>query len=222
MDINPYAPKESSLPETLAVFPLTGVLLLPHGNLPLNIFEPRYIDMINDAMSGNRMIGMIQSKSSQSNGKSEIYQTGCAGKITEFAETQDGRYVLNLTGICRFHINEELTTPRPYRIIHPDWKDFEGDVQIPKSLGVDREKLLDLLCGYFKQNGMSCDFAKFEDIPDSRLITTLAMICPFEPSEKQALLEQICHVERAKTFMTMLEMACKDTTPNDETKSKHH
>jgi len=222
MDINPYAPKASTLPETLAVFPLTGVLLLPHGNLPLNIFEPRYIEMIDDAMISGRMIGMLQSKKPNTDGTSEVYQTGCAGKITEFSESRDGRYIISLTGICRFHIKEELKTPRPYRIVQPDWKEFEGDVKIPKSLGVDREKLLDLLCGYFKQNGMSCDFAKFEDIPDSKLITTLAMICPFEPSEKQALLEQMCHLKRAETFMTMLEMASKSIEGLDNSENQCH
>ena len=222
MNNNPYAPQFDRLPETLAVFPLTGVLLLPHGNLPLNIFEPRYIAMIDDAMASSKMIGMVQSKSKSDKADADVYTIGCAGKITEFAETPDGRYVINLSGICRFHINEELKTPRPYRIVNPDWKEFEHDVKVPQSLGVDREKLMNLLCGYFKQNDMSCDFNKFEDIPDCKLITTLAMVCPFEPSEKQALLEKMCHKERVETFMTMLEMAEKSGGSNNDNTPKHH
>ena len=177
--------------------------------------------MINDAMSGSKMIGMIQPKKS-GNGTGDIYSIGCAGKITEYAETPDGRYIINLTGVCRFHTKEELDTPRPYRIVQPDWKEYETDVKIPRSLGVDRDKLLGLLCGYFKQNGMSCDFDKFEDIPDSKLITTLAMICPFEPSEKQALLEKMCHKERVETFMTMLEMSTNPNGSNDDAAAKCH
>ena len=173
--------------------------------------------MINDAMASSKMIGMVQSKTDD-----EIYSIGCAGKITEYSEIADGRYIINLTGICRFHITKELETLTPYRQIQPDWQHFEKDIQIPKSLGVDREKLLDLLCHYFKQNGMSCDFEKFDDLPDSRLITTLAMICPFEASEKQALLEQMCHLERTETFMTMLEMYCKSSDPLDKLDTKCH
>ncbi|MFK7839924.1 MAG: LON peptidase substrate-binding domain-containing protein [Bdellovibrionales bacterium] len=222
MDSNPYAPDFSAMPDTIAIFPLTGVLLLPHGNLPLNIFEPRYVEMIDDAMASSKLIGMVQPKKSDANGTKTLYQTGCVGKITEFAETPDGRYIINLTGICRFHITNELDTPRPYRIVQPDWKEYDGDVKIPKNLGVDREKLMILLSEFFNQNGMSCDFDKFETIPDSRLITTLAMICPFEPSEKQALLEKICHKERFETFMTMLEMAINSNGPNNENGVKHH
>ena len=216
MDVNPYMTTKSSMPDTVAIFPLSGVLLLPHGNLPLNIFEPRYIAMIDDAMSSSKLIGMIQRKEDES-----LYHTGCVGKITEYRETTDGRYLISLTGICRFHVIEELETTCPYRIVKPDWKEFDTDVQIPKSLGVDREKLLNMLCRYFKMHDMSCNFDKFETIPDSRLITTLAMVCPFDPSEKQAILEQICHIERAKTFMTMLEMAVEDKSLDRVDKKRH-
>ncbi len=216
MDKNPYAPPLSSLPESLPIFPLPGVLLLPHGQLPLNIFEPRYVAMIEDALSSNRMIGMVQPKSDDT-----LYQTGCAGKITEFAETPDGRYIINLSGINRFRIESELDTICAYRIVKPDWSDFQNDAQIPKCLGVCRETLLSHLCSYFKAQGMSCDFNKFSEIEDSKLITTLAMVCPFEAREKQALLEQVCHVERAKTFMTMLEMAVSQNS-SASTPKQHH
>ena len=130
MDKNPYAPTFDTLPDILPIFPLSGVLLLPHGQLPLNIFEPRYVAMVEDALSTHRMIGMLQPKNDN-----EIYQTGCAGKITEFTEMPDGRYIINLSGICRFKIFDELETLKGYRRARPDWQPFEGDLKIPKSLG---------------------------------------------------------------------------------------
>lgn len=217
MDKNPYAPPFSSLPASLPIFPLTGVLLLPNGQLPLNIFEPRYLAMVEDALASNRLIGMIQLKDDNT-----LYQTGCAGKITEFAELANGRFVINLTGINRFRIETELKTVCAYRIVKPDWSDFQNDDQIPKSLGVCRETLLNHLCSYFKAQSMSCDFDKFSEIEDSKLITTLAMVCPFEPTEKQAILEEICHVKRAKTFMAMLEMAARAGIAGTEAANKHH
>lgn len=217
MDKNPFAPDFEDLPETLAIFPLTGVLLLPHGTLPLNIFEDRYLAMIDDAMSSSRMIGMVQPKSD-----SEIYQIGCAGKITEFSETSDGRYLITLTGICRFHINQELDVATPYRQVKTNWQEFKTDIETKKCLGVDRQKLHNLLEAYFEREEMSCDFEKFEDITDGKLMTCLSMVCPFEPSEKQALLEQICCKERAKMFMTMVEMAIKSGKPLDKSKTQCH
>lgn len=222
MDKNPYAPDFADLPETLAIFPLTGVLLLPHGTLPLNIFEDRYLSMIDDAMSGSRMIAMMQPKTPHTDGASEIYQIGCAGKITEFSETTDGRYLITLTGICRFHIAQELKVVTPYRQVKTNWQQFETDIQTKRCLGIDRDKLRDLLETYFAHEEMSCDFDKFEDIEDGSLMTCLSMVCPFEPSEKQALLEQICCKERAQMFMTMVEMAIKSGKPLDKSKAQCH
>ena len=217
MDRNPFAPTFDSLPETLPIFPLMGVLLLPHGQLPLNIFEPRYIAMVEDAKASNRMIGMLQPKND-----GEIYQMGCAGKITEFVEMPDGRYTINLSGICRFKVTEELELVRGYRVIRPDWSPFEGDLKMSKCLGIDRQRLLFLLKDYFDQEGMSCSYEKLENIEDSQLITCLSMVCPFEAAEKQVILEKICHLERAKTFMAMLEMAIKSGKTLDKSKMQCH
>lgn len=225
MSKNPYAPSFNDLPQTLPVFPLTGVLLMPHGQLPLNIFEPRYVAMLEDALAGGRMIGMVQPLipgSAQSSDPIKIYQSGCAGKITEFSETTDGSYRVTLTGICRFNIAAELDTLSPYRLVKPDWKMFKDDLGAKKCLGVDREKLKTLLSQYFKDQDMSCDFEKFETIEDGKLMTCLAMICPFEPSEKQALLEEICCIERSKMFITMLEMAIHSGKPLDKSKEQCH
>jgi len=223
MTKNPYAPKFEDLPETLPIFPLTGVLLLPHGQLPLNIFEPRYVAMIEDAMSnGNRLIGMIQPREGAQAQKPEIYTTGCAGKITEFAETTDGRFVISLNGVCRFKIKEELDTLTPYRLIKPDWDTFEDDMDEKTCLGIDREILEERLDQYFKKEGMSCDFNKFEAIDDGKLMTALAMVCPFEPREKQALLEEQSCVKRAEIFMTMLEMAIHGDKSVDQSGGSWH
>lgn len=222
MNKNPYATDFEELPSIIPIFPLTGVLLLPHGTLPLNIFESRYVSMIEDSLKANRIIGMIQPKQSDTQGKGETYTIGCAGKITEFSETPDGRYLITLTGICRFTLDQELDVTTPYRQVKPDWESFKQDLEMKKGLGVDREKLHELLGIYFEKENMSCDFDKFESIEDGKLMTCLAMICPFEPSEKQALLEEVCCKERAKMFMTMLEMASKSGKKLDQSETQCH
>ncbi len=205
MDRNPFAPDFDALPGKLAVFPLDQVLLLPSGKLPLNIYEPRYKKMIEDALAGNRLIGMIQRRTGE-----DLYKVGCAGKITEFSETTDGRYLVTLTGISRFKIASELKSNAPYREIEPDWQAYRQDIEPRSCLDLNREKLVGLLKSYFTANEMKCDWDAVEGAPDGRLITCLAMICPFDAKEKQALLEAPCCKTRAETFMTMLEMAVKE------------
>lgn len=214
MEQNPFAPVFEDLPKDLPVFPLEGVLLLPTGNLPLNIFEKRYLSMVDDAMASHRMIGMIQPKDENVN----LYEIGCAGKITEFRETGDGRYLITLNGICRFRIREELSVNTLYRQVRSDWNEFQKDLIVPECLDVDRDKLNGLLQSYFSSQDMNCDWEAVKKAPDSRLITCLAMVCPFDAKEKQALLEAPCCKTRAETFMTMLEMAVK---ARQECKSCH-
>lgn len=205
MEQNPFAPAFDALPETIPVFPLEGVLLLPTGTLPLNIFEKRYLKMVEDALAGSRLIGMIQPKGNSAS----LYDIGCAGKITEFEETPDGRYQITLTGICRFKITKELEVKTPYRQVLADWGGFHQDLATPVCLDIDRGKLTALLQSYFSAQEMNCDWAALKQAPDNRLMTCLSMVCPFEPEEKQALLEAPCCRERAKMFMSMLEMAVK-------------
>ncbi len=210
MERNPFAPAFADLPETIAIFPVRGVLLLPCGRLPLNIFEPRYLAMVEDAMAGNRTIGMVQPRDKtrcEITNDTPVFQTGCAGKITEFSETEDGRYMITLTGICRFTIAEEISGNRGYRRIRPQWADYRDDLHEKKCLDLNRERLKTLLKTYFALQEMTCDWAAVEDAPDGRLITCLSMICPFDAGEKQALLEAKCCYTRASLFMTMLEMA---------------
>lgn len=191
------------LPSELPVFPLTGVLLLPRGHLPLNIFEPRYLAMVDDAMSSHRMIGMIQP---QEDGT--LYKTGCAGRIFSYHETPDGRIEIILEGVCRFRIADELAQIKGYRRVRADWSGFAGDMDAVSCLDIDRAQLRVLLKAYFEKQGLSCSWDAVDGANDDKLITTLAMVCPFEPKAKQALLESACCRERARLFMTLLEMEC--------------
>lgn len=205
---NPFAPEFEDLPHIVPVFPLTGVLLLPGGRLPLNIFERRYLDMVDMALAGDRMIGIIQPrKAASDHEKPELSAVGCVGKIIEFAETEDGRYIIALSGISRFQCGEELEVTTSFRQIKPDWDGYEKDVQSSGCLDIDRERLHQLLDKYFDQQGMECDWAQIEQAGDARLITCLSMICPFDAQEKQGLLEAPSCAARAKQFMTMLEIA---------------
>ncbi len=220
MEKNPFAPDFEDLPETLSVFPLTGVLLLPTGQLPLNIFEPRYKKMVDDAMSAHKMIGMIQPREEGVH-ESKLYNVGCVGKITEYMETRDERYMITLTGISRFAVAEELSVTTMYRQVKPDWKDYKSDLEKSGCKNLNRDRLHDLLKSYFDAQELSCDWDTVEATNDAKLITCLSMICPFSPKEKQALLEAECINERAKTFMTMLEMAFHDKESGKTPSSKH-
>lgn len=201
MKQNPYAPSFDDLPDVIPIFPLTGVLLLPHGELPLNLFEQRYLSMFDAALASNRLFGMIQR-----NEQGELYKIGCVGKIIRFTHTADGRYEIALSGISRFKVDEELSVMTPYRQIKARWDDFKDDMNPASCLDIDRNRLLKLLDIYFQAQQMGCDWSKIEDASDARLITCLSMICPFDPKEKQALLEAKCHKTRAEMFMAMLEM----------------
>lgn len=207
----------SPLPATLPVFPLAGVLLLPGGRLPLNIFEPRYLNMVSDALAGDRLIGMVQPRIPEeaSNAGSvgdgaDIYETGCAGRITEFSETPDGRFLITLKGVSRFHVFDELPIERGYRRVRADWTPYRADLDDdPGALG-GRERLLDALEGYFAGQGIASDWAEIREWPDVTLVATLAMMCPFDAGEKQALLECGSWEDRARMLTALMEMAAHE------------
>lgn len=203
----------TDLPNILPVFPLSGVLLLPRGQLPLHIFEERYKAMLDEALKSNsRMIGMIQPKEDGS-----LFETGCAGRITSFEETDDGRYYIILSGVSRYHVTEELEQVAGYRRVSPDWAAFRDDVDPTGCLDLDREKLKAMLGDYFQMHSIEYDPALIDEAADDRLITCLSMICPFDAGEKQALLEAGCCRERSELFMTMLDMAIRSgASPNKE------
>jgi Lon protease-like protein len=195
------------LPRELPVFPLAGVLLLPRGRLPLNIFEKRYLAMFDDAIGGDRLIGMIQpSDAGADNVGPPLYSVGCAGRITSFSETGDGRYLVALDGVARFRVVEELGLRRGYRRVMADWSAYAADLGDDAG-AVDRHRLTELLQAYFRQQQLSANWEAIGQAPDETLVTSLAMICPFEPPEKQALLEADCLSDRAKLMMSLLEIA---------------
>jgi Lon protease-like protein len=195
------------LPSLLPIFPLVGVLLLPRGRLPLNIFEPRYLAMFDDALAGERMIGMIQpDRQATASQSPPLYSVGCAGRITSFSESGDGRYLVALDGVSRFRIAEELPLHRGYRRVMPDWKPFAADLS-EETLSIDRSRLIELLQTYFRQKQLSANWEAIGKAPDEQLLISLAMICPFAAPEKQALLEAGCLSDRARLMMSLLEIA---------------
>ena len=170
-----------NLPASLPVFPLGGVLLLPHGRLPLNIFEQRYLAMTDDALRSERLIGIIQ-PTSEVEGQQKfppLYKTGCAGRITAFSETDDGRYLVTLLGICRFDVEHEVDSTRGYRRVVPNWEPFRSDVVKRDKFDIDKERLLVALRGYFEKKAIDADWEAINRMNNVQLITTLAMICPF-------------------------------------------
>lgn len=203
------------LPSTLPLFPLSGVLLLPRSRLPLNVFEPRYLNMVDDALAGDRLIGMIQPE--QRNGTElapPLFKVGCVGRISSFAE-EGNRYLITLSGVCRFVLGEELPTTRGYRRIVPDWSRFRGDFDEENAADIDRTRLTAGLKSFFKANGLSADWSSIEQAPDERLVNSLAMICPFPPAEKQALLEAETLAERVTILTGLVEMAVIHGAPDD-------
>jgi Lon protease-like protein len=195
------------LPASLSIFPLQGVLLLPRGRLPLNIFEPRYINMIDDALAGDRMIGIIQPCEPDPSGTNPpVFKTGCAGRLTSFAE-EGTRYLITLTGVCRFDVTEEVTTMRGYRRVVPDWAPYLADFNEVPQAAIDRPRLVASLKTYFKVRGITADWQAIEAAPDDRLVTSLAMICPFGAAEKQSLLQTSNLAERTKMLIGLVEMA---------------
>jgi Lon protease-like protein len=211
----------TTLPAILPIFPLTGVLLLPRGRLPLNIFEPRYLAMTRDALAGERLIGMVQPSDPKASGDNPpVYPTGCAGRITTFAETEDGRFLITLTGTCRFRVREELPLLEGYRRVVPQWDGFIGDLDSEDERAFDRERLVRGLKAYFQQHEISADWDAIGSVPGERLVTSVAMVCPFEPSEKQALLEASDLNERARLLTAIVEMAVMNR-PADGPRARH-
>lgn len=206
MSRGPFEPKFENLPEVLPIFPLAGALLLPGGRLPLNIFEPRYLEMVDRALAEHRMIGMIQPKEDhEDQGSAPVYPVGCAGRISQFGESDDGRYMIMLNGVIRFNIAEELT-PKNYRQVRADYSSYKPDLD-EGPCNVDRERLLAALKSYFEAEDIESDWTLIDQTNDGRLVTALSMLCPLEPSEKQLLLEATTQDERADRLITVLEMA---------------
>ncbi|HEX9789422.1 MAG TPA: LON peptidase substrate-binding domain-containing protein [Kiloniellales bacterium] len=207
----PEPTKSADRPQILPIFPLPGVLLLPGGRLPLNIFEPRYLAMVRDALAGERMIGMVQPCApAEDVGAAQIYGIGCAGRITAFSETPDGRFLITLTGVIRFGAGRELPAIDGYRRVAADYGRFLGDLagdETDPADGIDREHLLSTLGAYFDATGIEGDWSAIKEAGDAPLITSLAMVCPFDGAEKQALLEAMTLRDRVAAMTMMMNLA---------------
>ena len=198
------------LPNVIPVFPLPGALLLPRGQMPLNIFEPRYMAMIDDAMkSGDRLIGMIQPDAAhpESEEKPHLYKIGCVGRVTQLAETGDGRYLIQLTGISRFRVEQEIAAPTPYRQCRVSYLPFADDFIARKGEeAVDRDALLGALTAFLKANKLKADWEGIESAPNEALVNALAMMSPYGAAEKQALLEAPDLKTRAEILVAATEI----------------
>jgi uncharacterized protein len=205
-------PRAEDLPPTFPVFPLLGALLLPRGRLPLTIFEPRYLAMTEDALAAGRMFGMVQPDPQHEPPESgpALYRVGCLGRLSSFSETDDGRYLITLTGLCRFAIVKELAPRRGYRRVCAEFAPFAADLAPPEAAGFDREELLAALRRYFKHRGFDANWDAIGQMSDDLLLITLAMVCPFEAAEKQALLEAPNQSDRAATLLALLRMDAHD------------
>lgn len=198
--------KAVDLPQAIPVFPLDGALLLPGGQLPLNIFEPRYLNMVDDAMAGDRLIGMVQTRGGDPE-RPTLAPIGCVGKITSFAETPDGRYLISLTGVCRFALGEELPVGSPYRQVRARFAPFEDDLRQHESPPeIDRSRFLAALGRYLDQRDLGIDWDTARQAPADALVNSLAMGLPFDPAEKQALLEAVTIADRAQALIALLEI----------------
>lgn len=222
MPINSEYRGPGDLPETIPVFPLAGALLLPRGQMPLNIFEPRYLEMIDDCLrDGHRIVGMIQPDVTHSRSETvpTLFRVGCAGRITQFAETGDGRYVLELTGISRFKVVEELKVLSPYRQCKVDFFSFVDDFTARKGEDdVDRKAVLDVLTDFLKANELKVDWDGINSAPNEALVNALAMMSPYGAAEKQAMLEAPDLKTRAEILIAVTQMElAKKQSPGDNT-----
>lgn len=200
--------RASDLPQVIPVFPLDGALLLPTGDLPLQIFEPRYLNMIDDVMAGDRMIGMVQTRSGGDRARPNLASVGCCGRITSLSETSDGRYLITLTGLCRFIVGEELSVASPYRQVRANFLPFADDLGVEASEipAFDRRRFAGALKRYLNRRELDIDWETAKAAPLESLITSLSMGLPFEPAEKQALLEAPTMADRCDALTALLEI----------------
>ncbi|WP_422075897.1 LON peptidase substrate-binding domain-containing protein [Tranquillimonas rosea] len=203
--------RAADLPPTLPVFPLPGALLLPRARLPLNIFEPRYLAMLDDTMkSDHRLIGMVQPWEMPNSDKTRLHAIGCAGRLTAFSETEDGRYMITLTGISRFRVQKQIEGFTPYICCDVSWNGFERDLgAIEHDPDFNRDYFLRLLGQYFEAEELKTDWDSLRDAEDELLINSLSMLCPFAPEDKQALLEAPSLGTRRETLVTLIEFALR-------------
>jgi Lon protease-like protein len=203
-----FQPTFESLPAALPVFPLDNVIIMPGAVLPLNIFEPRYLNMIEDAFKSHHLIGMVQPRpEAVAESEPALYTTGCAGRITSYSETSDGRMLISLTGVIRFDVLEELASIRGYRQVVPDWKPYSGDLDQGWQTAVaDRQRLDRALRDYLQEREFEIDWESLQRLPDMRLVNLMATLLPLGSAEKQAILEAPTQEQRADLFISAIEI----------------
>lgn len=203
--------KKFDMPEVIAVFPLPGALLLPRSRLPLHIFEPRYLAMLEDALkTPERLIGMVQPNKVPGRDGHGLHQIGCAGRVTQFSETEDGRYLITLSGMSRFRLLREVNGFTPYRRCEVSWTGFERDLGRDETdTGFDRESFMNLLSRYFTARELQTDWEGLQEADDELLINSLSMLLDFDPEDKQALLEAPCLSTRRETLVTLIEYSLR-------------
>jgi Lon protease-like protein len=221
MPMNAVYRGAADLPETIPIFPLSGALLLPRGQMPLNIFEPRYLQMVDDSLrDGHRLIGMIQPETTQPENEDvpTLFKVGCVGRITQLAETGDGRYLMQLTGVARFRVETELKVATDYRQCRVTYVPFADDFIARKGEeDVDRKALLEALSAFLKANNLKADWEGIEKAPNEALVNALAMMSPYGPAEKQALLEAPNLRTRAEILVAVTEIELAKTATEGET-----
>lgn len=209
----------SDLPKSIPLFPLSGALLLPRSDLPLNIFEPRYVVMIEEAMAANRIIGIIQPDQNDEGEKPKLERVGCAGRITSYSEADDGRLHVTITGICRFIVKRELSVETSYRQAQVDFKSFAADLVIGTGApSVNREQLLEAFRQYLEANNMTTNWDDVNSVGTEALVNTLSLLAPYPPRDKQALLEAPDLKSRADVLVALTELALKKSLGGNSTR----
>ena len=208
--------KPEDLPQQLALFPLDGVILFPRSVISLNVFEPRYLNMVDDALGGERLIGIIQPATGEdSEAVPQLADVGTVGRITAFNETDDGRYLITLTGVCRFDIEQEIEAGTPYRQALVNYEPFAGDFRQAQGQSIDRGDLMKSLKTYAQLHGFQVDWNAVDGAPTETVINVAAQLCPFDAAAKQALLESVSIEERAQALVALLEW---DNAADDQNK----
>ncbi len=206
---------EKKFPKQIPIFPLSGVIYFPRTNLPLNIFEDRYLDLVNDSFRSDKLMGMVQSKK----GNSLVYKVGCLGKISDFQETSDGRVIINLTGITRFEITKEVTNEKRYREFEVDYKKFNQDLLIPSDIekNYDSVGFTEKIKKFFEKNGLMINWKEFEKLDETQKINTLSMIAPISNEEKQKLLETVTLSDKTNTLLDIVKFYSYENSFDNET-----
>ncbi len=206
---------EKKFPKQIPVFPLSGVIYFPRTNLPLNIFEDRYLDLVNDSFRSDKLMGMVQSKKENS----LVYKVGCLGKISDYQETSDGRVIINLTGITRFEITKEIINEKRYREFEVDYKKFNQDLLVTneKEKNYDSNGFTEKIKKFFEKNGLMINWKEFEKLDETQKINTLSMIAPISNEEKQKLLETVTLSDKTNTLLDIVKFYSYDNSFDNET-----